>query len=136
MPTLHHQSTPSSPCFPPTSFLGAPHSEALSTSSGLSVELSSRFSHFSIVICSLSDSKPDIISPCDIQPCGYGLSSTTVLLCINYPPISSKLRTMSITSQYLTSANHPHNCRDKKEFITIHVTLTWGKFRSNCFALG
>lgn len=133
MPILHHHSTPSSPCFSPSWALHTvrPYPfHLVYLLSVLKVQL------FSIVICSLSDSKPDSISPCDIQPSGYCLSSASILFCINYPCISSKLGTMSITSQYLTSANHPHNCRDKKEFITIRVTLTWGKFRSNCFALG
>lgn len=33
------------------------------------------------------------------------------------------------------SANHPHNCRGKTELFTIHVTLTWGEFGSDYFAL-
>ena len=47
---------------------------------------SSRFSCFSIVICNLSDSTPDILCCCAIQLSGYCLSSTSILFCINFSP--------------------------------------------------
>lgn len=109
MHTLHHCSAISSAFIPPTRWPG--HSAVIMPWFFIHFIwficcVSSRFRCFSIVIWNLSDSKPDIISPCDIQLSGNCLSPVSLLCCINFV-LSFRLGTMSVTSRNLMSVNHP-----------------------------